>query len=640
MKKTLITLALTCLFFSTDTYSQDVEITIFANDSLAEISPYLYGRNNSFSDVFGTPTTPSDIQLYKEAGLRFSRENAGNNSTKYNWRKKLSSHPDWYNNVYAHDWDYASQVIQRDMPSLSAMWAFQLIGKVADNNQNNFNDWQYNSSQWWSGVHQNLAGGGTVNPDGGSEALVEGDTALYLTDWPADSTTAILDHWFGEGGLDLDKDQFQFWSMDNEPEIWSGTHDDVMGELISADEFLERYFKVAKLARQKFPEIKLTGPVPANEWQWYKWGDESLRINPLYYPWIEYFIKRVADEEKASGMKLLDMVDIHFYPGESSDAEIVQLHRVFYDKNYAYPGANGIRTSTGGWNTSLNKEYIFQRIEDWLDEYFGEGHGITVGLTEFEANTNKPNVNSVLYASMLGTFSDHGVEVFAPWTWKPGMWEVLHLFSRNAKEFSIRTSSTQNNTVSGYSSINAASDSVTVMLVNRDLNSSKEVAINLSGFTVPDGEYEVLKLSSLPASETFQSRSNNALEEGSVTISNDTARITLPPLSVSALKLSGQKVQTSVDEELIPQSINLFQNYPNPFNPSTMIGFRLPENSNVTLKVFDMLGREVETLANGRMASGYHEFSFNASELSSGIYFYQLSTSTGINMIRKMTLLK
>ncbi len=63
---------------------------------------------------------------------------------------------------------------------MQTMWAFQLIGKVAANKNNNFNDWGYNGSQWWSGVAQNLAGGGQVNPAGGSQALVNGNPDLYL----------------------------------------------------------------------------------------------------------------------------------------------------------------------------------------------------------------------------------------------------------------------------------------------------------------------------------------------------------------------------------------------------------------------------------------------------------------------------
>lgn len=230
---------------------------------------------------------------------------------KHNWRRKLGSHPDWYNNVYDHNWDFASENIQTRMPGLQVMWAFQLIGKAAANKTNNFNDWSYNGSNWWSGVGQNLAGGGQVNPAGGGQALVNGNPDLYLMNWTADSTTYILKHWFGPGGLGLDKFQFVYWSMDNEPEIWNGTHDDVMPSLLSASAFMDSYFAVAKKARERFPQIKLTGPVPANEWQWYRWGEESLSIDGKSYCWLEYFIKRVADEQKRTGIRLLDVLDVH-----------------------------------------------------------------------------------------------------------------------------------------------------------------------------------------------------------------------------------------------------------------------------------------------------------------------------------------
>lgn len=78
-----------------------------------------------------------------------------------------------------------------------------------------------------------------------------------------------------------------------------------------------------------------------------------------------------------------------------------------------------------------------------------------------------------------------------------------------------------------------------------------------------------------------------------------------------------------------PQDFQLFQNYPNPFNSITKIRFNLPnselEYSNVTLKVFDILGKEVSTIVSDNLSSGEHEFNFDASNLSSGIYYYKLS---------------
>lgn len=89
----------------------------------------------------------------------------------------------------------------------------------------------------------------------------------------------------------------------------------------------------------------------------------------------------------------------------------------------------------------------------------------------------------------------------------------------------------------------------------------------------------------------------------------------------------------------VPNTIILAQNYPNPFNPSTTISYQLDSPQTVTLTVYDQLGRKVSVLSNGRMSSGKHWVTFDASDLSSGLYFYRLRTESSV-LTRKMLLIK
>lgn len=83
----------------------------------------------------------------------------------------------------------------------------------------------------------------------------------------------------------------------------------------------------------------------------------------------------------------------------------------------------------------------------------------------------------------------------------------------------------------------------------------------------------------------------------------------------------------------------LAQNYPNPFNPTTDISFNLPTDAHVTLTIFNVLGEKVAEIVNSNIPAGYHNVTFNASELNSGIYYYKLEAGNFIQM-RKMMLLK
>jgi hypothetical protein len=89
----------------------------------------------------------------------------------------------------------------------------------------------------------------------------------------------------------------------------------------------------------------------------------------------------------------------------------------------------------------------------------------------------------------------------------------------------------------------------------------------------------------------------------------------------------------------LPESYALEQNYPNPFNPATVIRYSLPVGGQVSLMVYDMLGREVARLVDGGVTAGVHEVTFDASGLPSGVYFCSLRVG-GFAVTRKLVVLR
>ncbi len=108
-------------------------------------------------------------------------------------------------------------------------------------------------------------------------------------------------------------------------------------------------------------------------------------------------------------------------------------------------------------------------------------------------------------------------------------------------------------------------------------------------------------------------------------------------------KIDGKTYGTlvSVEDEslLIPSEFNLSQNYPNPFNPSTIIAYSIPQRSNVSLKIYDIVGKEIATLVNEQKEAGLYEIKYDASKLSSGVYIYSIQAGDFLES-RKMILMK
>ncbi|MBO4332388.1 MAG: T9SS type A sorting domain-containing protein [Paludibacteraceae bacterium] len=592
-----------------------VSVVIDAESDNFPLSPYIYGKNGATSDQ-ATPTNAADMLRMREAGLRFARMNNGNNATKYNWRRKLTCHPDWYKNVYPCNWDQSASDLQTELPGVQGMYAFQLIGKAAKTSAYNFNDWAYNQSQWGEWCSKPVCGGGEL--DAAGNLVKKGDASLYLEDWPADSTVGIYKHWRDELGLDMS--QFQYWSMDNEFEMWPWTHSDVVEK--NSDEVFEmmmqNYFATAKAIRAIDPSVKLCGPVAGSEWTWYTPADCQPTYKGKKYCWLEYFIMRCAEEEKATGVNMLDVLDIHFYPGDKTVANVLQAHRVLWDRDFVYPEANGVKTVNGGWDENQRKEYIFGRCQDWIDNYFGPNRGITFGISEYNnIESFSSSVTAVGYASFIGEGARHGMEYFTPWTWKNGMWETLHLFGRYAKDLNVSAVSSNENMLSAYTSISSDRDSMTIILVNRSENGAEKVNLTIGNFDAQDGKVETYQLANLPNSESFNSHTDNALQKGEAVVVSNTMSVEVPHLSVTAIVVPS--VHTGVDG-FAAQPVAV---YP---NPTTDVLYVSNDGTIKSVDIVNISGVVVKTVN----ASADDDVTISVADLDKAVYLVRIRTAGGV----------
>lgn len=193
--------------------------------------------------------------------------------------------------------------------------------------------------------------------------------------------------------------------------------------------------------------------------------------------------------------------------------------------------------------------------------------------------------------------------------------------------------------------ISGDENDIWIFQVAGDLTISSDIMVTLSGgaqakniFWQVSGEvtigtnahFEGIILSKTAINlHTGASLNGRSLAQSAITLDQNTIS---QPTSSQTTSIAGT-------ENSLPGQFTLSQNYPNPFNPTTMISYQVPINTDVRLEVFNMLGKSVALLVNEHKAAGTHTVSFDATGLSSGIYFYRIH-STGFNQSRKMLLIK
>jgi hypothetical protein len=146
-------------------------------------------------------------------------------------------------------------------------------------------------------------------------------------------------------------------------------------------------------------------------------------------------------------------------------------------------------------------------------------------------------------------------------------------------------------------------------------------------------------LTAYPDSVRFRVKSSGSVTPGAYTVTITGKGSNGTPIHKRTIALTVNPLGITSNNNQIPKDFSLMQNYPNPFNPTTSIRFDLPKASLVKLVVYDIAGKVVETIADGIYNAGIYSVSYDASKLSSGIYFYKLETES-FTSVKKMMLIK
>lgn len=282
-----------------------------------------------------------------------------------------------------------------------------------------------------------------------------------------------------------------------------------------------------------------------------------------------------------------------------------------------------------------------RQIPDLQEAINGYYAGTKIGFTEWRFGTGDNISTGIATADALGIFGKFNV-YFATF------FEKLDGYAKSA--FMIYRNYDNNDGKFGNKKIFSSTDNIDAASVYASLNDNNSemhlVAINKTNETI-EGHFSIagnITFNSEVSAFGFSDGNPSVNSLGSSNIVNNNQFIyNIPPLSVIHFVLTNSS--SGIADGISPESFRLYQNFPNPFNPTTKIQFTIPELSHIRIRIFDVLGNEIKTIANDEMAGGNHSINFSGDGIPSGVYFYKLeavplSGQNSYSGIKKMVLLR
>lgn len=454
--------------------SYDMNVIVDLAGERKEISPLIYGVNQ-----YGNEDYLKDLHVN-------SIRQGGNRMTAYNWENNASN--------AGSDWEHSSddnlsksdepadcvQVLSKLAKKNSVgykLTTLQLAGYVAADKKGAVDESESAPSERWNEAVAVKGAPFADEPDLTDGKVYMDEYVNYIIKKLGDSKS--------ETGI-------QGYSLDNEPALWMHTHSRIHPQPVGAEELTEKSVAVATAVKKLDPNAEIFGPSlygytafdhladDENSDEW-----EKLRDANGYHWYIDYYLDSMKKASDEAGVRLLDVLDIHYYSesARGDAADRVQSVRTLYEKGFKE------NSWIGKW--CQENVPILPTIKASIDKYFP---GTKLGITEYNFKGANDVSGTIAQAEALGCYADQGVYFATLWDNGPFILSGMKLYTNydgNGGCFGDTLVSAKTDDVSlasTYAAVNSDSDSkVTVMLTNKSADETENASINIKN---SDKEYK------------------------------------------------------------------------------------------------------------------------------------------------------
>ena len=618
---------------------QTVNFAITVNDSPATISPFIYGTN----------------QLMSGGENWGSMRLGGNRLTGYNWENNASnagsdyihSSDNYLPSVFGVPGDSSNvpgivvEAFYRQAQPFNAypLVTLQMAGFVARDKNGVVDSSQTAPSSRWAYVKPAKGAPLSLPPD-------TGDSSVSM-----DELVNFLVHTYGTAASGTG---IRGYALDNEPALWKSTHPRIHPLQPTCRELIQKSVALSRSIKTIDPSAEVFGPVEygfsgylnfqsAPDWN-------SVAFGKSYGWFLDYYLDQMKLASDTSGRRLLDVLDLHWYPeaqgsdgnritaaNATSAADIqarIQAPRTLWDSHYK-------ETS---WIEQYYSSYLplIPKLAQSIAKYYP---GTKLGFTEFEYGGETDISGALAIDDVLGIFGKYGV-YFATY-WEGGSqtpyisaaYKMYRNYDGNNSTFAdlslpSRTGDSVNTSI--YGSLKRGSHELHLLVINKNPGQGVAGHFAVSSGS-PSGPHVTILSGKVWELKGGSSQIHSANDVSG--ISDSSFSYPLDSASVYHIVLQTSMITGVSAPAGLPVDFALYQNYPNPFNPATVIVYQVPADGHVTLKVYDLLGREVTTLVNHFQRVGQYSVTFDASRLASGVYVCSLM-SGGHTAAKRMILMK